>query len=74
MSVRNGPGEGTWSAFAEKMMQERDEAQANVVRLRAALKALENACADAGDDERVEWANPARIEARIALVETEPKS
>lgn len=33
--VRNGPGEGSWSVFAEKVMEERDEAQAEVKRLTA---------------------------------------
>ena len=27
MSVLNGPGEGTWSVFAGKVVQERDEAR-----------------------------------------------
>jgi len=31
--VRNGPGEGSWSVFAGKVVEERDEAQAEVQRL-----------------------------------------
>lgn len=31
--VRNGPGEGSWSVFAEKVVEERDAAQAEVERL-----------------------------------------
>lgn len=31
--VRNGPGEGSWSVFAGKVMEERDAAQAEVERL-----------------------------------------
>jgi phage shock protein A len=37
MSVLNGPGEGTWSVFAMKVVEERDEARAEVERLRTAL-------------------------------------
>lgn len=33
--VRNGPGEGSWSVFAEKVVAERDAARAEVERLRA---------------------------------------
>jgi len=35
--VRNGPGEGSWSVFAEKVVAERDEARAEVKRLRELL-------------------------------------
>ena len=36
--VRNGPGEGSWSVFAGKVMEERDEAQAEVKRLTQELE------------------------------------
>lgn len=36
--VRNGPGEGSWAVFAEKMMKERDEARAELDRTHALLK------------------------------------
>lgn len=38
MSVLDGPGEGTWSVFAEKVVEERDRAREQVAMLRAALK------------------------------------
>jgi hypothetical protein len=37
--VRNGPGDGTWSVFAEKAIEERDAALAEAERLRAELAA-----------------------------------
>ena len=37
MSVRDGPGEGTWSVFAQKVVEERDAARANVARLEREL-------------------------------------
>jgi hypothetical protein len=36
--VRNGPGEGSWSVFAEKVVDEREAARAEVERLREVLK------------------------------------
>lgn len=41
MSVLDGPGEGTWSVFAMKVAEERDEARAEVERLRERVKRLE---------------------------------
>lgn len=40
MSVLNGPHEGTWSVFAEKVVAERDAARKEVARLRAENEAL----------------------------------
>lgn len=34
--VRNGPGEGSWAVFAEKVVAERDEARAQLAALREA--------------------------------------
>ena len=34
MSVLDGPGEGTWSVFAAKVVAERDEALEKVLRVR----------------------------------------
>lgn len=34
MSVLDGPGEGTWSVFAQKVVRERDDAREEVQRLR----------------------------------------
>jgi len=33
--ITNGPGEGSWSVFAEKVVEERDAARAEVERLRS---------------------------------------
>lgn len=41
MSVLDGPGEGTWSVFAMKVVEERDEARAEVERLRERVQQLE---------------------------------
>ena len=38
MSVLDGPGEGTWSVFAAKVVEQRDEARAEVERLRGLLR------------------------------------
>lgn len=38
MSVLDGPGEGTWSVFAQKVVEERDRAREQVAMLRAALQ------------------------------------
>lgn len=40
MSVLDGPGEGTWSVFAMKVVEERDEARARVEGLRQQVEAL----------------------------------
>jgi hypothetical protein len=40
MSVLDGPGEGTWSVFAMKVMEERDEALAQVARREREHEAL----------------------------------
>lgn len=38
--VRNGPGEGSWSVFAEKVAEERDAARAEAEKLRAEVEQL----------------------------------
>ena len=40
MSVLNGPGEGTWSVFAQKAVAERDELRSEVARLKDAGEVL----------------------------------
>jgi hypothetical protein len=37
MSVLDGPGEGTWSVFAQKVVEERDEARHTLGRIAAVL-------------------------------------
>lgn len=49
MSIKDGPGEGTWSVFAEKVVEERDAAREEVARLRAEAKRA--------DDEATRLAN-----------------
>jgi hypothetical protein len=41
--VRNGPGEGSWAVFAEKVTSERDEARAALTKAEAALVAVREA-------------------------------
>jgi len=38
--VRNGPGEGSWSVFSEKVVEERDSARAEVEKLSAEIERL----------------------------------
>ena len=40
MSIENGPGEGTWSVFAEKMMKERDDAIERISELEYDLRKM----------------------------------
>ena len=40
MSIRNGPGEGTWSVFAMKVVEERDALQHENSNLRKALELI----------------------------------
>jgi uncharacterized coiled-coil DUF342 family protein len=40
MSVLNGPGEGTWSVFAQKVVEERDALREEVAKLRAERRQL----------------------------------
>ncbi len=40
MSVLDGPGEGTWSVFAQKVVEERDAAREEVARLRGQIDSL----------------------------------
>ena len=38
MSVLDGPGEGTWSAFAMKVVEERDDLRSEIERLRGIIQ------------------------------------
>lgn len=40
MSVLDGPGEGTWSVFAQKVVEERDALREEVTKLRAERRQL----------------------------------
>lgn len=46
MSVLDGPGEGTWSVFAAKVVAERDELQHQLTKLREQLEATQRIAAD----------------------------
>lgn len=43
MSIKDGPGEGTWSVFAEKVVEQRDAAREEVARLTDEIKRLRGA-------------------------------
>lgn len=47
MSVLDGPGEGTWSVFAAKVMEERDELRHKLAGEAAHIKSLEGLLVDA---------------------------
>jgi len=62
MSVLNGPGEGTWSVFAAKVVEERDEARHERDEARQRLERLLDKSADGwmaraldAERERDEW-------------------
>ena len=44
MSIKDGPSQGDWSVFAEKVVAERDEARAKLVEAKDALRAMFAAC------------------------------
>lgn len=50
MSVRNGPGEGSWSVFAEKVVAERDELRAEVRELKRRIVRARNVLTDTNLD------------------------
>jgi uncharacterized coiled-coil DUF342 family protein len=47
MSVLDGPGEGTWSVFAQKVVEERDELRHKLAGEAAHIKSLEGLLVDA---------------------------
>jgi hypothetical protein len=47
MSVLDGPGEGTWSVFALKVVEERDELRHKLAGEAAHIKSLEGLLVDA---------------------------
>jgi hypothetical protein len=62
MSVLDGPGEGTWSVFALKVVEERDELRHKLAGEAAHIKSLEGLLVDAVRE---------RDEARAALARTD---
>lgn len=64
MSVLDGPGEGTWSVFAQKVVEERDQLRDHVESLKAELE-----CAQAFHDVAVKERDLARVQLTPALRE-----
>jgi hypothetical protein len=50
MSVLDGPGEGTWSVFALKVVEERDELRHKLAGEAAHIKSLEGLLVDAANE------------------------
>lgn len=71
MSVLNGPGEGTWSVFAVKVVAERDEARAEAARLRRLLNMAEDELIAADDHGRREANRADTIEAEVEALKAE---
>lgn len=46
MSILDGPGEGTWSVFAQKVVEERDALRDHVESLKAQLECAQTFIAD----------------------------
>lgn len=64
MSVLDGPGEGTWSVFAQKVVEERDQLRGEVESLKAQLE-----CAQAFHDVAVKERDLARVQLSPAMRE-----
>lgn len=64
MSVLDGPGEGTWSVFAQKVVEERDAAREEAARLRQSYR-------DARDTVALREKDIHRITARAKQAEQE---
>lgn len=64
MSVLDGPGEGTWSVFAQKVVEERDQLRNEVESLKAQL-----GCAQAFHDVAVKERDLARVQLSPAMRE-----
>lgn len=64
MSVLDGPGEGTWSVFAQKVVEERDQLRGEVEALKAQLE-----CARAFHDVAVKERDLARVQLSPAMRE-----
>lgn len=64
MSVLDGPGEGTWSVFAQKVVEERDQLRGEVEALKAQLE-----CAQAFHGVAVKERDLARVQLSPAMRE-----
>jgi chromosome segregation ATPase len=74
MSVLDGPGEGTWSVFAAKVVEERDELRHKLAGEAEHIKSLEGLLVDAvreRDEARVEVA---RLNAQLESITAENHS
>lgn len=71
MSVLDGPGEGTWSVFAAKVVAERDEARAETARLRRLLNMAEDELIAADDHGRREAKRADTVEAEVEALKAE---
>lgn len=71
MSVLDGPGEGTWSVFAVKVVAERDEARAETARLRRLLNMAEDELIAADDHGRREAKRADTVEAEVEALKAE---
>lgn len=71
MSVLDGPGEGTWSVFAVKVVAERDEARAEIARLRRLLNMAEDELIAADDHGRREAKRADNVEAEVEALKAE---
>ena len=65
--VRNGPGEGSWSVFAGKVVEERDEAREEVERLNAEVKRLTTERDEARAERDAEQRERERVQALLRL-------
>jgi len=75
MSVLDGPGEGTWSVFAMKVVEERDELRHKLAGEAAHIKSLEGLLVDAVRERDEALAQVARREREHeALLETAQKA
>lgn len=45
MSIKDGPGEGTWSVFAQKVVEQRDDAREEAANLRKTIEGVSRSLA-----------------------------
>lgn len=71
--VRNGPGEGSWSVFAEKVVEERDAARAEAEKLRAEIEALHAALKRRDAERLIERMSPSEKMAILDRLEAQER-